>query len=82
MKINKEIINKLKEFSTPELCDAVKRKINLDHNIRQIVGSNKIAGRAYTVDVPPNESLIVANAIKDLEEGDVLIIAGKGKLDS
>ena len=82
MKINKEIINKLKDFSTPEICDAVKREINLDYNIKQLVGSNKIAGRAYTVDVPPNESLIVANALEDLTEGDVLVISGKGKLDS
>ena len=82
MKINNEIINKLKDFSTPEICDAVKREINLDYNIKQLVGSNKIAGRAYTVDVPPNESLIVANALEDLTEGEVLVISGKGKLDS
>lgn len=82
MKISKEIIDKLKEFSTPELCDAVERKINLDHDIKQLVGNKKIVGRAYTVDVPPNESLIVANALKNLTEGDVLVISGKGKIDS
>ena len=82
MKVSNEVLEKLKEFSSPELCDAVNRKINLDSSIKPIVGDRKIVGRAYTVDVPSDEGLIVTSAIENLSEGDVLVIAGKGNLES
>lgn len=77
-----KLLEKLKDFSTPEICDAVARRINLNPSIKQIVGDEKIVGRALTVDVPYGEGLIVTNAIEDIKEGDVIVISGKGNVET
>lgn len=78
MRVDTETLEKIRQFSSPELCDAIDRDINLDSNIKFFVGNKTVVGRAYTVDVPSGEGLIVTKAIENLSKGDVLIIAGKG----
>lgn len=75
-------LQKLKDFSTPEICDALSRKINLNPAIKQVVGNKKIVGKALTVDVPYGEGLIVTNAIEKIQEGDVIVISGKGNIET
>ncbi|MBU5669160.1 RraA family protein [Peptoniphilus sp. MSJ-1] len=76
------LLQKLKDFSTPEICDAVSRKINLNPAIKQVVGNKKIVGKALTVDVPYGEGLIVTNAIEKIQKGDVIVISGKGNIET
>lgn len=74
----KELIEKLRGFTTPELCDGMGLYRSMDYQIGPRAGREKICGRAFTVDVPSGEGGIIADAIEQLEEGDVLVIAGKG----
>lgn len=74
----KELITRLKTFTTPELCDGAGLYHSMDWQIKPQVGADKICGPAVTVDVPSGEGALVADAILSLTEGDVLVVAGKG----
>ena len=77
----KDLIERLRAFTTPELCDGAGLYHSMDYRIKPWIGRKKIVGPAVTVDVPSGEGSIVADAILALEEGDVLVIAGKGNCD-
>lgn len=72
---------RLKTFTVPELCDGAGFYHAMDYRIKPGFGRPKIAGRAVTVDVPSGEGGIIADAILELREGDVLVISGKGNCD-
>lgn len=72
------MIQRLKTFSTSELCDGAAFPRPMDWHIKPWVGEGRIAGRAVTVDVPEGEGDVIADAILKLREGDVLVISGKG----
>lgn len=73
-----EIIEELRQFSTPELCDgAVAYKV-MDYQIKPRVNEKKIVGPAVTVQVPTGVSGFIPDAILKLNPGDVLVIAGQG----
>ena len=76
-----EILKELASFTTPELCDGAGLYHSMNHEIRHFVGKNKIIGTAVTVDVPSGEGGIIADAILQLHEGEILIVAGKGNCD-
>lgn len=76
-----EILKALADYSTPELCDGAGLYHSMSHEIRHFVGRNKIVGTALTVDVPSGEGGIIADAILELGEHNVLVIAGKGNCD-
>ena len=78
----KESLQRLSQFSTPELCDGAGLYHSMNYEIRHFVGKNKIVGTAVTVDVPSGEGAIVADAILQLKEGNILVIAGKGNCDA
>lgn len=75
------MIERLLDFSTSELCDGAAFAKPMDYHIKPWVGEGRIAGRAVTVDVPLGEGDLVADAILQLKEGDVLVISGKGCCD-
>ena len=75
---NRELVERLRGFTTPELCDGAGFYHSMDHRIKPRVGKKRIAGTAVTVDVPAGEGDMVAEAILSLQEGDVLVVAGKG----
>lgn len=74
----KELIGRLRDFTTPELCDGAGLYHSMDFTIKPRAGETKIIGPALTVDVPSGEGAIVADAILQAEEGDVIVVAGKG----
>lgn len=73
-----EILERLRQFTTSELCDGAGYHSSMDCRIRCQTGEAKIVGRAYTVDVPSGEGGIIADGILELKEGDIMVIAGKG----
>ena len=77
---SEQIIEKLKTFTTSELCDGFGngRYRTMDYHIKRQVTNKNIVGRAYPVDTPYGISGIIPNAILDAKEGDVIIVAGKG----
>lgn len=75
---DKELIERLKGFSVPELCDGAGAFQSMDWTIKPWMGRSRIVGPALTVEVPSGEGAIVADAILEIQEGDVVVIAGKG----
>lgn len=73
-----QMTRRLKSFTTPELCDGAGLYHSMDWQIKPWVGAQKICGPAVTVEVPSGEGAIVADAILELKEGSVLVVAGKG----
>ncbi|MCR5809840.1 MAG: RraA family protein [Lachnospiraceae bacterium] len=76
------LVEKLRGFTTPELCDGMGVYRSMDYHIKPRAGREKIVGTAFTVDVPSGEGGIIADAILQLKEGDVMVIAGKGNCAS
>lgn len=74
----KAIIEKLKTFSTPELCDGAEDPQTMDYQIRQLVGDGQMVGKAYPIQVPYGISGIIPDGILEAPEGSVLVIAGGG----
>lgn len=72
------LIKRLKEFTTPELCDGAGLYHSMDYQIKPWMGRTRIAGPAFTIDVPSGEGGIIADAILQVKEGDVIVIAGRG----
>ena len=78
MKNSIAIIERLKMYSTPELCDGAGDYRTMDHRITRQVTDKKIAGTAFTVKTPYGVSGIVPDAIIEANPGDVIVIAGQG----
>lgn len=76
-----ELCERLKQFTVPELCDGAGLYHAMDYRIKPWIGRTKMVGPAVTVDVPSGEGKIVGEAICHLEEGNVLVVAGKGNCD-
>lgn len=74
----KTIIEQLRSFSTPELCDGATVLRSMDSSICHRVGASMIAGPALTVDVPDGEGALVAEAILQANSGDILVVGGHG----
>ena len=81
LRLARELIERLRRFTTPEICDGAGLYHSMDYRIKPWIGRTKIVGPAVTVDVPSGEGSIVSDAISELQEGDVLVIAGKGNCD-
>lgn len=79
--VQNELIQKLRKYSTPELCDGSQFCMAMDWQIKPQVGGDSICGPAVTVDLPSGEGDLVADGILHLKKGDVLVIAGKGRCD-
>lgn len=74
----KEIITRLRNYTTSELCDGVVDYHTMDYHIRRQVTTKKIVGPAFTINPPKGISGIIPDAILEAEEGDVLVVAGQG----
>ena len=78
MEKERELFERLREFTVPELCDGAGVFSAMDYHIKPGIGRTKIVGRALTVKVPAGEGAIVSRAIELAGEGDVIVIAGQG----
>ena len=74
----RELFERLREFTVPELCDGAGVFSAMDYHVKPWIGRTKIVGRALTVKVPAGEGAIVSRAIELAGEGDVIVIAGQG----
>ena len=72
-----ELLERIRTFSTPELCDGMDPFKTMHHEVKPWVGE-KIVGPAFTVHVPMGSSDLVAQAIEEAQPGDVLVLAGQG----
>ncbi|WP_276952322.1 RraA family protein [Enterocloster lavalensis] len=74
----RELFERLREFTVPELCDGAGVFSAMDYHVKPWTGRAKIVGRALTVKVPAGEGAIVSRAIELAGDGDVIVIAGQG----
>lgn len=74
----KELLELLEPFSVPDLCDGMGLFRVMDYHMKPRIGTDKIIGPAFTVEVPSGEGALPATAILQAEPGDILVIAGKG----
>lgn len=74
----KQIIECLREFSVPELCDGAGLYRTMDYRIKPMAAYKKIVGPALTVRPAPGESSTVVKALEQIGEGEVLVIAAGG----
>ncbi len=73
-----KIIERLREYSTCELCDGMILYNAMDYHIKPMTGNKKICGPAVTLKLPLGDSLLVTKAISVAKPGDVLVIDGRG----
>ena len=74
----KELVIRLRKFSTSELCDGAVNYHTMDYHIQRRVTGRKIVGPAFTINPPKGISGIIPDAILQAEAGDVLVVAGQG----
>lgn len=70
----KEIIEKLKQYSTPPLSDGLNKFNTVDPEIKPVRRDIKIAGPAMTVRLRPADNLMLHKAISMAREGDVIVV--------
>lgn len=74
----RRLVEQLRQFSTPELCDGCAERRVMDYHIKPRTSEKRIVGPALTVDVPEDDGGFIPEGIAALEAGQVLVIAGKG----
>lgn len=72
------MLQRLKKLPTTALSDATGGHTNVASDIKPLVSSFKIAGRAVTVRLPDGENGAVLQAISEAAQGDILVIDAKG----
>lgn len=74
----KELIEKLRAFSSCELCDGSIVYNAMDYHIKPMVTEKKIVGPAVTLHCTLGDSLLITKAISMCQPGDVLVVDGHG----
>lgn len=80
--MDKNIIEELRKYSVPELCDGMNIYNAMDYTIKPMVTTKKIVGPAMTINVPIGEGGSIADLLLNVKEGEVIVIAGKGNCNS
>lgn len=78
----KELLKRLESYSVPELCDGMEVYQTMSPDIRHMTGASKMIGTAFTIDVPAGEGGFVAEALKSVSPGEIIVIAGKENIRS
>jgi RraA family protein len=73
-----DLIERLRKYSAPELCDGMIVYSAMDYHIKPMVTRQKIVGPAITLKLMMGDSLLVTKAISVAKPGDVIVIDGRG----
>lgn len=76
-KISENRIKELLLFSVPDLCDVAGTERAMEWRIKPMAAMKKIAGPAFTVLAPTEDNAVVAEALKYVKEGEVIVVEGK-----
>lgn len=77
-----EQINQLRDLGAATVYEAQGAKGALDHGIKPIDPSVKLAGPAYTVDCRPADNLMLHYAVQKARPGDVLVVDAKAFMEA
>lgn len=72
------VIEHFRNVPTTAVSDALKGMHNLDATIKPLKDSYAIAGKAFTVQLPVGDNLMLLKALKEAEPGDILVVDVKG----
>ncbi len=73
-----ELIEKIKKYSAPEMCDGTIVYNAMDYQIKPYTSKEKIVGPAITLKLMMGDSLLVTKAISLAKPGDVIVIDARG----
>ncbi|MBT2584037.1 RraA family protein [Planococcus sp. ISL-109] len=71
-----------KDLPTTCISDALSGLTNMDQSIKPVKENLTLCGRAYTVKVRAADNKVVLKAIKEANQGDILVIDAKGFLQN
>lgn len=77
-----EQINQLRDLGAATVYEAQGAKGALDHGVKPIDPSVKLAGPAYTVDCRPADNLMLHYAVQKARPGDVLVVDAKAFMEA
>ena len=77
-RVPKMLLERIIEYSAPELCDGSIVYNAMDYHIKPMVTTKKIVGQAITLKLMLGDSLLVTKALSLCKPGDVLVIDGRG----
>ena len=63
---------------TTGISDALKGFNHMNSMIKPLKGSDKMAGRAFTVKIPAGDNTGILHGLREANPGDVLVVDGKG----
>ena len=76
------LIEKFKEFETPDVSDLMNRLYTMDQEIHNLVNDKMIVGPAVTVKVFPGDNLMVHKSLDIVQPGDVIVVdAGRSPMN-
>lgn len=75
-------IRQLRELGAATVYEAQGAKGALDHGIKPIDPTTRLAGPALTVDARPGDNLILHHAVLQASPGDVLVVDAKGFMEA
>lgn len=79
---SKELIEKFKDFETPDVSDMMNRLYTMSLEIQNRVNDKAICGPAVTVKVFPGDNLMVHKALDIVQPGDIIVVdAGSSSMN-
>lgn len=84
-RIEKELIDRYREISTPNLSDCMERcygtlGIHVVGDSLKSLGGKSMVGTAFTVKTRPGDNLVVHKALDLAQPGDILVIDARGQM--
>lgn len=71
-------IKELQNVPTTAISDVLKGMQNMNPQIKPLKEKYKIAGQAYTVQLPVGDNLMLLRSLKEAQPGDILVVDVKG----
>jgi len=73
-----KLIERFREFDTPDISDLMNRLYTMDPGIKNLVNGDRIVGPVCTVKVFPGDNLMVHKALDIVSPGDVVVVDAGG----
>ena len=79
---DREIVDGLKELSTPTVCEAMGERLCMTSEIKPLYKGARIAGTAITCLCPLMDNLMLHKALQVAKEGDVIVVNHNGYVEA
>ncbi len=81
-KSDKDMIHRLKKLSSTLVADGMDYENVMNYKIKPVNFQKTLVGQARTVSTYPGDNLYIHYGIYESEPGDILVVEGKGAVDS